>query len=137
MPKYLKKLYKSNSCRFLIENDFISIDQSAYRKHHNTQTSLHRVIDDWLYNIGDNLFTGVCLLDIKKCFDSIDHKRLLFKLDCYGIRDVECQFFMSYLSNRKQAVKCKNMLSNFNETSVGVENECEENQNHDDTSREK
>ena len=120
VAKIFEKVIQVQLMSFLIENNFISIDQSAYRKHHNTQTSLHRVVDDWLYNIGDNLFTGVCLLDIKKCFDSIDHKRLIFKLDCYGIRDVECQFFMSYLSNRKQAVKCNNILSNYKETSVGV-----------------
>ena len=42
---------------FLISNDFMSIDQSAFRKSHNTQICL--VVDDWLDNVGDNLFTGV------------------------------------------------------------------------------
>lgn len=81
---------------------------------------MHRVIDDWLENVGDNLLTGVCLLDIKKCFDSIDHKLLLYKLNCYGIRNIECQFFTSYLSNRKQIVKCNGILSDDRQVSVGV-----------------
>ena len=66
--------------KYLIENDYISIDQSAYRQFHNTQTSLHRVVDDWIENICDKLFTGICSLDIKKCFDTIYHSVLLKKL---------------------------------------------------------
>ena len=35
---------------YLEINDLITIDPSAYRQQHNTQTALHRVIDDWLCN---------------------------------------------------------------------------------------
>ena len=59
---------------------FISIDQSAYLKRHSTQTSLHRVIDDWLEQINDNSLTGTCLLDVSKCFDSNNHDILLKKV---------------------------------------------------------
>ena len=31
---------------------------------HSAQTSLNRVIDDWLENINENQTTDVCLLDI-------------------------------------------------------------------------
>ena len=36
---------------YLEINDLITIDQSAYRQQHNTQTALYRVIDDWLCNV--------------------------------------------------------------------------------------
>ena len=120
IAKVFEKVVQLQMMSYLIENNFISIDQSAYRKHHNTQTCLHRVVDDWLENVGDNLLTGVCLLDIKKCFDSINHELLLYKLDCYGIRENESRFFSSYLSNRKQAVKCKEIISNDKMITVGV-----------------
>ena len=45
-------------------NNLITSDQSAYRNQHNTQTALHRVVDDWLYNISDGNLTGVCSFDI-------------------------------------------------------------------------
>ena len=61
------------------------MDQSAYLKRHFTQTSLHRVIDDWLEVVNDHAITGACLLDISKCFDSINHTILLKKLEMYGI----------------------------------------------------
>ena len=56
---------------------FISMDQSAYLKRHSTQTSLHRVIDDWIKNVNFCAITGAYLLDISKCFDSINCTILL------------------------------------------------------------
>ena len=35
---------------YLEVNTHITSDQSAYRNQHNTQTALHRVVDDWLDN---------------------------------------------------------------------------------------
>ena len=74
---------------FLEERNFISMDQFAYLKRHSTQTSLHRVINDWLENVNDCVITGPCLLDISKCFDSISHTIRLKKLEIYGITSTE------------------------------------------------
>lgn len=120
VAKIFEKEVQKQLMSFLIDNNFLSIDQSAYREYHNTQTCLHRVIDDWLENIGDSLLTGVCMLDIKKCFDSIDHDLLIHKLDCYGIRGIESQLFKSYLANRKQIVKCAKNTSDERSVMVGV-----------------
>ena len=62
------------------------------------QTSLHRVIDDWLENINDNQTTGVCLLDISKCFDTTSHRILLRKLSMYGMKQMELEWFSSYFA---------------------------------------
>ena len=37
-------------------------------------TNVVRVIDDWLEPINDNSLTGACLLNVSKCFDSINHE---------------------------------------------------------------
>ena len=105
---------------YLEEHAFISPDQSAYLKGHSTQTSHHRVIDDWLENINDNQTTGVCLLDISKCFATISHHILLQKLSMYGIKNTELEWFSSYLGKRKQRVLCHNKLSSFVDITSGV-----------------
>ena len=89
------------------------MDQSAYLKRHSTQTSLHRVIADWLENVNDGAITGVCVLDISKCFDSINHTILLKKLEMYGITSTELKWFSSYLSGRKQVLKFHQETSEF------------------------
>ena len=80
IAKMVEQLVRSQLVSYLEEHAFISPDQSAYLKGHSTQTSFHRVIDDWLENMNENQTTGVCLLDISKCFDTISHHILFQKI---------------------------------------------------------
>ena len=76
---------------------------------------LHRVVDDWLEQINGNSLTGACLLDISKCFDSINHEILLKRLEMYGITGNKFDWFSSYLKNRKQIVCFQQDCSDFQE----------------------
>jgi len=105
---------------YLIEHKFINSDQSAYLKGHSTQTCLHKVVDEWLENMNNGLITASCFLDIQKCFDTIDHKLLLQKLQRYGIRSNILKWFDSYLSDRRQQVICNGVMSNPVDISIGV-----------------
>ena len=46
-------------------------------------------------------------IDLAEAFDSVYRDYLLDKLEFYGIKNVELQWFRSYLSNRNQCVKFK------------------------------
>ena len=120
IAKMIESLVSYQIIDFLEEHSFISMDQSAYLKRHSTQTSLHRVIDDWLDNVIDGAILGACLLDISKCFDSINHTILLKKLEMYGITSTELIWFSSYLSERKQVVKFHQETSEFCDITCGV-----------------
>ena len=63
---------------------------------------------------------GQHIVDISKCFDTINHSILLQKLRMYGIKHQELKWFSSYLDNRKQAVLCHNELSCFVDVTCGV-----------------
>ena len=95
-------------------------DQSAYLQGHSTQTSLHRVIEDIHENMDAGEFFAACLFDISKCFDSINPRLLLTKLEKYGIRNKALDWFKSYLSDRTQAVFCHGKLSCLKEIKFGV-----------------
>ena len=120
IAKMIERFVSDQIIKYLEDHAFISIDQSAYLKRHSTQTSLHRVIDDWLEQIHDNSLTGACLLDISKCFDSINHEILLKNLEMYGITGNEIDWFSSYLKNRKQMVFFQEDSSDFQEVYSGV-----------------
>jgi hypothetical protein len=89
-------------------------------KQHNTQTALHRVVDDWVDDICCGSLTGVCSFDIKKCFDTIDHDLLITKMKLYGVKKKELSWFKSYLSGRSQIVRCNGVVSDRLNVSVGV-----------------
>ena len=63
--------------------------------------------------------TGVVFLDISKCFDTINHNRLLQKLYKYGVRNNELQWICSYLNNRRRRVFYNRKLSSVR-TVIGV-----------------
>ena len=45
---------------------------------------------------------GMVLVDLKKAFDTVDHRILCDKLKLYGVQQRELSWFKGYLSNRLQ-----------------------------------
>ena len=64
---------------------------------------------------------GCLIVDLKKTFDTVDHNILLKKLDYFGVRGIENEWFASYLKNRKQFVSNGDYISsNSNRCSTGL-----------------
>ena len=120
IAKIIEREIKTQMCLYLEDNDLITVDQSAYRIRHNTQTALHKVLDDWYSNMADGLLTAVCSFDIIKCFDTINHSILLQKMEKYGFHTNNVEWFRSYLLNRQQLVSCHNELSYKCKLDIGV-----------------
>ena len=113
IAKMIESLIGVQMIDYLEEYNFISIDQYAYLKRHSTITSLHRVIDDWLESMNDEMLIGAVFYDISKCFDSINHSLLLRKMFKYGFRGIEQTLFKIYLNSRKQKVNLNGQQSSF------------------------
>jgi len=45
-------------------------------------------IDDWARALDRGHETDIAIFDFSKAFDSVPHRRLITKLDYYGIREV-------------------------------------------------
>ena len=110
IAKVFEKVIARQFINYLTKHNLISENQSAYLKGHSTQTSLHRVIDDIYESMDEGEITAACFIDITKCFDSIDHKLLLDKLEKHGIRK-NLGWFRSYLTHRQQRVINNGKLS--------------------------
>ena len=77
-------------------------------------------MDSFLDNINHGELTGVCLFDLAKCFDTIDHELLLYKLGKYGLTETELLWFSNYLSDRSQIVNINGQLSSPKLIKTGV-----------------
>ena len=59
-------------------------------------------------------------MDLSKAFDTIDHDILITKMEHYGIKNLESQWFKSYFSDRKQYVELNNTQSATERITTGV-----------------
>ena len=71
-------------------------------------------------SLNSKKYTIAIFCDLKKAFDTCDHKILLSKLKKYGIDNTELKWFESYLTDCKQFVSLKNKNSPLLEILLGV-----------------
>ena len=96
------------------------MSQYGFRKGHSTELAALELVD----RIGkelDNKTTPISVfLDLSKAFDTLDHEILITKLKYYGIESNGIDWFISYLSNRKQCLKYGSTLSQWQTITTGV-----------------
>ena len=95
--------------------------QSAYKKHHSTESALLKVKNDILLNMDAQKVTLVALLDLSAAFDTVRHDILLDRLRSrLRVTDQALNWFTSYLSDRTQRVAGNGGLSDSFPLAQGV-----------------
>ena len=90
----------------LSQNNLNMPFQSAYKKHHSTETLMIRIVNDLLITIDENKATVVMLLDLSAAFDTVDHNKLLHILKSeIGVSGIALDWFKSFLCGRCQKVR--------------------------------
>ena len=86
--------------------------QSAYKKHHSTETALLYIQNGILNSIDQHKVVLIVLLDLSATFDTIDHELIINRLSYrLGLSGCVLDWFQSYLKNSSQRVKLDNVLS--------------------------
>ena len=105
---------------YLNDNGLININQSGFRPIHSTSSALINITEDWYDEIDKGNLIGLCLLDLKKAFDTVNHEIFLDKLKLYGISKYCIQWFRSYLTGRSQCTTVDGILSDTCEITCGM-----------------
>ena len=100
-PKLIERIVQRQLYSYMTDNHIFSSSQHGFRSRHSTETALLTVSDHILSAFDHQEITLLCLLDLSKCFDVIDHSMLLSKLRSYNI---DPTWFASYLSGHTQSV---------------------------------
>ena len=93
---------------------------SAYRKSHNSQHVLIRLLENLRKNLDQSKLVGIILMDLSKAFDCIPHDLLIAKLYAYGLSENALIFIYSYLKERKQCVRIHDAKSKYKHVLSGV-----------------
>ena len=118
--KIMEKIICNRLQNYMQEQDLLCPFQHGYRKNHSTQTAIGKHLSTIVFNTINNSPTYCLYLDYKKAFDTISHKIMLKKLAALGLSDLTCQWFKSYLVNRKQCTIANDCVSPFKNISYGV-----------------
>ena len=119
--KIFEKVVHSQVSDFLDSSNILSQSQSGFRNKYSTDTAVICVSDFILEELGKGKYVGAVLVDLKKAFDTVDHKILLKKLFCCGFRDTSFAWFESYLSDRVQCTLLGDVCSDLmDESAYGV-----------------
>ena len=92
----------------------------GFRKNHNAQYSLLKMIKNWKKQLGNGEEVGVIFMGLSKAFDAINHGLLLAKLKAYGFSKQALHLLQSYLYNRFQRSIINGSISSCNEVITGV-----------------
>ena len=78
--RILEKIVHDQLIDYFKEKQMLKKNQHAFRKLHSTINSLVKSTDEWLNNIDSQKVNMTMFLDLKKAFNTVDHKILLEKL---------------------------------------------------------
>ena len=92
----------------------------GFRKGHNTQHALIKLLEDWRAKLDNKETIGTILCDLSKAFDTLPHDLLLAKLNAYGIELNALKLISNYLTNRKQRCKVGSSFSTWSSILSGV-----------------
>ena len=103
--KPLERIMYNRLLLFLKKHNILTSEQHGFTESKSTETASHSFIQSVQEALDKHLYAVGIFLDLSKAYDVINHKRLLDKLDSYGIRGSMNKWFQSYLANRTQFVE--------------------------------
>ena len=115
------KLLEHIVCRHLMShlesNNILTHLNHGFRAGFSCETQLLTTMDDLFKSYDQGKQVDVAILDFSKAFDTVPHKKLLYKLKNYGIDGTTHAWLTSFLTNRKMQV----VLEGETSEEVGVD----------------
>ena len=118
--KFYEKLMYDRLYNFVQKSNVIFQSQHGFQAGHSPYMNLLSMQDKISSAIENNEYAIGIFFDLAKAFDTVDHEILLYKLESYGIRGMQLDWFASYFDNRLQCVCCNGALSDLKLIKFGV-----------------
>ena len=120
MSKILEKFVHKPLSDHLERNNLLFGHQFGFRSKRSTELAVTLFTDYIRKEADKGSLTGAIFIDLSKAFDTVSHASVLNKLPSFGISGKEFLWFIDYLFNRTQVVKCNGVFSEAVPLSCGV-----------------
>ena len=118
--KILERLVRNQLLDYLRSHNIFPSNQHGFVAKKSTVSNLIECLDDWTSSFDRAVQTDIIYLDYSKCFDSVVHSKLLFKLSNYGFNGSSFRWIKNFLTGRKQYVRIGTSLSTSRDVISGV-----------------
>ena len=105
---------------FFTSKNVIHSKQFGFRKCHSTGHAINYSINKIVNELQKRNHVIGLFIDLSKAFDTIDHDKLLIKLEYYGIRGICLELMKSYLTDRHQYTEFNGTNSDLCSIKYGV-----------------
>jgi Reverse transcriptase (RNA-dependent DNA polymerase)/Endonuclease-reverse transcriptase len=121
ISKVLERLVLARIVPHVAASPSFDAFQSAYRRHHSTETALLKITDDIFAGFDDRQSTILVALDQSAAFDCVDHDTLFSRLhQTFGLSGRALSWVRSYLTERSSFVRWKGCSSSAHPLDTGV-----------------
>merc|ERR1711911_474744 len=117
--KLFERMVNHRLVWFLETNNFLSPQQSGYRKNKSTMDSLSQLVDHIRKGFQDKRHT-TAVFDMEKAYDTVWRKEILNSLHRMGLRGRLINFIENFLSNREFCVRVGASHSDTHEIKEGL-----------------
>ena len=93
VSKVLERVVHHQLHNFLSEHKLLSLFQFGFRRNQSTEFAAIAFTDYIRRGMDLGLLTRAVFIDLRKAFDSVDHEILISKLESYGLKDIELDWF--------------------------------------------
>ena len=118
--KVLESIIRDNVISHMNENNLFSQKQFGFLSRRSTVLQLIRVLDIWSEILDQGGSLDVIYMDFMKAFDKVPHRRLVYKVEKYGVKGKVLDWIKNFLSNRTQCVIINGVSSSTGKVTSGI-----------------
>ena len=118
--KILEGIIRDHVISHMRANNLFSPKQFGFIGGRSTTLQLLHVLNLWTEILDQGGELDVIYCDFMKAFDKVPHRRLVYKIDKYGIKGNILGWIENFLTNRTQIVKIGNSESTISDVTSGI-----------------
>lgn len=120
LTKLLEHIIVKHLLDHFEKNNILTNLQHGFRSGYSCETQLLNTIDDLAEAYDNNIQIDIAILDFSKAFDVVSHRKLLAKLENYGVTGNLNTWIANFLQDRSQCVLVEGIKSTSVRVASGV-----------------
>ena len=118
--KILEHIIYSFISTHLSNYNILSTNQHGFCTGRSCDTQLLGAINNFHHSLDTGIHIGTLFLNFPKAFDKVSHRKLCYKLSCYGVNGNLLHWIKDYLTDRSQCVLLEGIPSKSHRVLSGV-----------------